>query len=110
MFHNFFRPYCLKLNIQLSTHHFPTTILIYGHGQHMSPMEYHDIFEYRLLIPLFTLEETCPVCRKECLDSFGEHTVHYNELSVFKYRYDLVRDVLFDIVGMLRFLPRNRHM
>ncbi|KAJ0679917.1 putative exostosin [Helianthus annuus] len=32
-----------------------------------------------------------------CLDSFGEHAVHCRELRGFKYRYDLVRDVLFDI-------------
>jgi hypothetical protein len=32
-----------------------------------------------------------------CLDKFGEHAVHCRELSGFKYRHDLVRDVLFDI-------------
>ncbi|GJR69123.1 putative reverse transcriptase domain-containing protein [Tanacetum coccineum] len=34
---------------------------------------------------------------KACLDSFGEHAVHCKELSGFKYRHDMVRDVLFDI-------------
>ena len=33
-----------------------------------------------------------------CLDKFGEHAVHYKELSGFKYRHDLVRDVLFDVL------------
>jgi hypothetical protein len=28
---------------------------------------------------------------------FGEHAVHCRELPDFKYRHDLVRDVLFDI-------------
>ncbi|GJT02572.1 hypothetical protein Tco_0823741 [Tanacetum coccineum] len=32
-----------------------------------------------------------------CLDSFGEHAVHCKELPGFKYRHDMVRDVLFDI-------------
>ncbi|GKD48808.1 hypothetical protein Tco_1277784 [Tanacetum coccineum] len=49
------------------------------------------------MIPLFPVDAICPVYRKTCLDSFGEHTVHCKELSGFKYRHDMVRDVLFDI-------------
>nr|GEX28100.1 auxilin-like protein [Tanacetum cinerariifolium] len=32
-----------------------------------------------------------------CLDLFGEHAVHCKELSGFKYRHDMVRDVRFAI-------------
>ncbi|GKB92987.1 hypothetical protein Tco_0979124, partial [Tanacetum coccineum] len=32
-----------------------------------------------------------------CLNSFGEHVIHFKELSRFKYRQDMVRDVLYDI-------------
>ena len=39
----------------------------------------------------------CLVCHKACLDTFGEHVIHYKELPGFKYRHDFVRDVLFDI-------------
>ncbi|GKE23836.1 hypothetical protein Tco_1435348 [Tanacetum coccineum] len=60
-------------------------------------MEYHTILKYRFMIPLFLVDEICPVCRKACLDSFGEHAVHYKELLGFKYRHDMVRDVLFDV-------------
>nr|GEV31207.1 auxilin-like protein [Tanacetum cinerariifolium] len=35
--------------------------------------------------------------QRACLDSFGEHAVHCKKLSGFKYRHDMVRDVLFDI-------------
>ncbi|KAK2385189.1 hypothetical protein QL285_072455 [Trifolium repens] len=49
------------------------------------------------MIPLFPVDEVCPVCRKACLDKFGEHAVHCRELPGFKYRHDLVRDVLFDV-------------
>ncbi|GJZ38258.1 hypothetical protein Tco_0584449 [Tanacetum coccineum] len=49
------------------------------------------------MIPLFPVDAICPVCRKACLDSFGEHAVHCKELPGFKYRHDMVRDVLFDI-------------
>ncbi|KAJ0449292.1 putative exostosin [Helianthus annuus] len=63
----------------------------------MSPVEYRTILKYRLMIPLFPVDEVCPVCHKACLDSFGEHAVHCKELPGFKYRHDLVRDVLFDI-------------
>ncbi|KAL6500200.1 hypothetical protein OROHE_025566 [Orobanche hederae] len=37
-----------------------------------------------------------------CLDTFGEHTIHFRELPGFKYRHDLVRDVLFDIFPRAR--------
>nr|GEX31761.1 putative reverse transcriptase domain-containing protein [Tanacetum cinerariifolium]GEX98803.1 putative reverse transcriptase domain-containing protein [Tanacetum cinerariifolium] len=63
----------------------------------MSPVEYRTILKYRLMIPLFPVDAICPICRKACLDSFGEHAVHCKELSGFKYRHDMVRDVLFDI-------------
>ncbi|GKB80070.1 hypothetical protein Tco_0946965 [Tanacetum coccineum] len=62
------------------------------------------IFAARLLmmihwmIPLFSVDEPCPVCRKVCLDSFGEHAAHCKELPGFKYRHDLVRDVLYDVL------------
>ncbi|GJV51948.1 hypothetical protein Tco_1447689 [Tanacetum coccineum] len=65
--------------------------------QHMSPVEYRTILKYRLIIPLFPVDAICPVCRKACLDSFGEHSVHCKELPCFKYRHDMVRDVLFYI-------------
>ncbi|GJS71154.1 putative reverse transcriptase domain-containing protein [Tanacetum coccineum] len=76
---------------------FLLAIPIDGLGQHMSPVEYRTILKYRLMIPLFSSDAICPVCRKACLDSFGEHVVHCKEIPGFKYRYDMVRDVLFDI-------------
>ncbi|GJW79180.1 putative reverse transcriptase domain-containing protein [Tanacetum coccineum] len=66
-------------------------------GQHMSPVKYLTILKYRVMIPLFLVDVICPVCRKACLDSFWEHAIHCKELSGFKYRHDMVRDVLFDI-------------
>jgi hypothetical protein len=47
------------------------------------------------MIPLFPVDEVCQVCRKACLDTFGEHATHCRELTGFKYRHDLVRNVLF---------------
>ncbi|GJS29937.1 putative reverse transcriptase domain-containing protein [Tanacetum coccineum] len=60
-------------------------------------VEYRTILKYRLMIPLFPVDAICPVCHKACLDSFGEHAIHCKELPGFKYRRDMVRDVLFDI-------------
>ncbi|KAK2378329.1 hypothetical protein QL285_078892 [Trifolium repens] len=76
---------------------FLLAIPIDGLGQHMSPLEYRTILRYRLMILLFPKDEVCPICRKACLDTFGEHAVHCRELPGFKYRHDLVRDVFFDI-------------
>jgi len=63
----------------------------------MSPVEYRTILRYRLMISLFPIDEVCLVCRKTCLETFGEHAVHCKELPGFKYKHDFVRDVLFDI-------------
>ncbi|KAI3822031.1 hypothetical protein L1987_09612 [Smallanthus sonchifolius] len=77
---------------------FLSVVPIEGLGQCMSPVEYRAILKYRLMVPLFPVDDPCPVCRKACLDSFGEHAVHCRELPGFKYRHDLVRDVLFDVL------------
>ncbi|GKA76467.1 hypothetical protein Tco_0782928 [Tanacetum coccineum] len=76
---------------------FLLAIPIDGLGQHMSPVEYRTILKYHLMIPLFLVDEICLVCCKACLDSFGEHVVHCKELPGFKYRHNMVRDVLFDV-------------
>ncbi|GJZ30128.1 hypothetical protein Tco_0575175 [Tanacetum coccineum] len=81
---------------------FLTVIPIEGLGQNMSALEYRTILKYRLMIPLFLVDEPCPVCRKVCLDSFGKHVVHCKELPGFKYRHDLVRDVLYDVLKRAR--------
>lgn len=65
--------------------------------QNMSPVEYRTILRYNLMIHLFPIDEICPIFRKVSLDTFGEHTTHCRELSGFKYQYDLVKDVIFDI-------------
>nr|GEZ10239.1 hypothetical protein [Tanacetum cinerariifolium] len=84
-------------NVIFSEMNILLAIIIDGLGQHMSLVEYRTILKHRLMIPLFTVDVICPVCRKACLDSFGEHAVHYKELSGFKYQHDMVRGVFFDI-------------
>ncbi|MFS7911951.1 hypothetical protein Hanom_Chr02g00124051 [Helianthus anomalus] len=56
---------------------FLTVIPIEGLGQRMSAVEYRSILKYRLMIPMFPNDETCPVCRKACLDKYGEHVLHW---------------------------------
>ncbi|KAJ0599143.1 putative reverse transcriptase domain, exostosin [Helianthus annuus] len=77
---------------------FLTVIPIEGLGQRMLAVEYWSILKYRLMIPMFPNDETCPVCRKACLDKYGEHALHCRELPGFKYRHDFVRDTLMDIL------------
>jgi hypothetical protein len=54
------------------------------------------------MILLFTIDEICRVCRNACLYIFEEHAVHCGKFSGFKYKNDLVRDVLFDIFSHAR--------
>ncbi|KAJ0885045.1 hypothetical protein HanPSC8_Chr10g0440881 [Helianthus annuus] len=77
---------------------FLTVIPIEGLGQCMSAVEYRTILKYRLMIPMYPEDETCPICRKACMDKYGEHAVHCKELPGFKYRHDWVRDVLGEIL------------
>ncbi|KAJ0778965.1 putative exostosin [Helianthus annuus] len=77
---------------------FLTVVPIEGLGQCMSAVEYRAILKYRLMIPMYPEDETCPICRKACMDKHGEHAVHCKELPGFKYRHDWVRDVLWDIL------------
>ena len=77
---------------------FLTVIPIEGLGQCMSAVEYRAILKYRLMIPMYPEDETCPICRKTCMDKYGEHAIHCKELPGFKYRHDWVRDVLWDIL------------
>ncbi|GKB04239.1 hypothetical protein Tco_0832382, partial [Tanacetum coccineum] len=76
---------------------FLTVIPIEGLGQHMSALEYRTILKYRLMIPLFPVDDYAQL-PQVCLDFNGEHAVHCKELPGFKYRHDLVRDVLYDVL------------
>ncbi|KAJ0467899.1 putative exostosin [Helianthus annuus] len=71
---------------------------IEGLGQCMSVVEYRAIHKYWLIIPMYPEDETCLICRKACMDKYGEHAMHCKELPEFKYRHDWVRDVLWDIL------------
>jgi len=64
---------------------FLLAILTEGLGQHISQVEYLTILRYRLMIPLFHIDEVCLVCRNACLDTFGEHAYHCKQLPDFKY-------------------------
>ncbi|MFS7972921.1 putative exostosin [Helianthus anomalus] len=64
----------------------------------MSAIEYRAILKYRLMIPMYLEDETCPICCKACMDKYGEHAVYCKELPGFKCRHDWVRDVLWDIL------------
>nr|GEX60898.1 putative reverse transcriptase domain-containing protein [Tanacetum cinerariifolium] len=72
-------------------------IPIDGLGQHISPVEYHTILKYRLMIPLFLVDAICLVCRKACLDSFGEHAdlVEKENNSIMKTSEELVVPTCF---------------
>jgi len=47
----------------------------------MSLMNYRVIFRYHLMISLFPIDEVCPDFRIACLVAFGDHPLHFKELS-----------------------------
>ncbi|KAJ0799682.1 putative exostosin [Helianthus annuus] len=76
------------------------TTTAHHHHHHSSPPVHHPLPSITVLRPSppHTVDEPCPVCRKACLNSFGEHAIHCKELPGFKYRHDWVRDVLCDVL------------
>jgi hypothetical protein len=74
---------------------FLMAIPIEGLGQRMTPPEYRAVLSYRLMIPLFVDGDVCPKCKVK-MDPYGDHAIHCQKQPGFKYRHDLVRDVLYD--------------
>lgn len=60
--------------------YFLLVIPIDGPCQYMSPVKYRTILKYRLMIPLFPVDEVFSIFCKACLDTFGEHVIHCKEL------------------------------
>jgi hypothetical protein len=57
-------------------------IPIDGLGQNMSPVEYCTIIKYRLMIPLFLIDEVCPVCRKAYFDTVGSFLTTNTDICI----------------------------
>ncbi|GJS51149.1 hypothetical protein Tco_0624511 [Tanacetum coccineum] len=89
---------------------FLLAIPIDGLGQHMLPVEYPTILKYRLMIPLFPVDEIFPICRKACLDSFGEHAVHCKSFRASSIDTIWLGMSLLKYVDVLGYLPRKKHM
>lgn len=53
--------------------------------QHMSPVDYHIILKYQIIIFLFSIDEICFICHNACLNTFEEHVIHCKELLGVKY-------------------------
>ncbi|GJY70855.1 putative reverse transcriptase domain-containing protein [Tanacetum coccineum] len=81
---------------------FLTVIPIEGLGQHMSALEYRTILKYRLMIPLFLVDEPCPVCRKVCLDSFGplEGRSTLRPVEILVFGWDRGKHACVDLTGV----------
>jgi hypothetical protein len=88
------------LSSLLSLSMFPSNIVFgyyyyfYYYYKYIYIFQYSQISSHDLIISHY---EVYSVCRKACLDHFGEHAIHCRELPNFKYRYDFVKDVLCDI-------------
>ena len=71
---------------------FLLAILIDGLSQHMSLVEYRTILRYRLMIPLFLIDEVCPLCRKACLDTFGELPTLSTDMTLLRMYFLIYSD------------------
>ncbi|XP_026379082.1 uncharacterized protein LOC113273647 [Papaver somniferum] len=69
---------------------------ISGLNQCLGPRQFRDVLCYRLGIPLFVDNSLCPSCNKS-MDIFGDHALHCAKDIGYKFRHDVVRDVIIDI-------------
>ncbi|MFS7923430.1 putative PGR5-like protein [Helianthus anomalus] len=61
----------------------------------LQALQVHYLLRFTVLFQYKTVK---PVCRKACMDKYGEHAIHCKELPGFKYRHGWMRDVLGDIL------------
>lgn len=75
---------------------FLKAIPIVGLNQTLGPRQFRSILQYKLGVPLFGEDSTCPCCN-HAMDIFGDHVIHLANEVGGKFRHDLVRDVVVDI-------------
>ncbi|KAL5708954.1 RNA helicase [Ranunculus cassubicifolius] len=73
-------------------------IPISGLGQVMDVRQYRAVLCLRLGVPLYCEGSLCPGCQKQGLDKWGDHATQCANDIGFKYRHDLVRDGVGDIL------------
>lgn len=69
---------------------------ISGLNQCLGPRKFRVVLCYRLGIPMFVENSSCPSCSKP-MDIFGDHVLHCSKDIGYKFRHDVVRDVVIDI-------------
>ncbi|KAL5713679.1 hypothetical protein ACHQM5_015733 [Ranunculus cassubicifolius] len=74
-------------------------IPIEGLGNSMDARQFRASLCYRMGVPLFQEGGYCPSCHKKVMDKYGDHAVACGSEIGYKYRHNLVRDTLFDIMG-----------
>ncbi|XP_026396185.1 uncharacterized protein LOC113290808 [Papaver somniferum] len=88
-----------QLAIQTFTQHaqdYLFAVPISGLNQCLGPRQFRAVLCYRLGIPLFVENSLCPSCNKS-MDIFGDHALHCAKDIGYKFRHDIVRDVIIDI-------------
>lgn len=71
-------------------------IPIPGLNQAVGARQFSSVLQYRLGIPLFAKDNTCPCC-KRATDRFEDHAIHCAREVGQKYRHDMVRDLLYEL-------------
>jgi hypothetical protein len=70
------------------------TLPIQGLGQTVNSFAFRLALRYRLGLPVYPEEFTCPRCVTETMDVYGDHAIHCRFKPGYKERHDSLRDVL----------------
>ena len=73
-------------------------------GLHLRPAEFVPILKYRLGIPVYTTDGTCPACSSPS-DRMGDHSLGCSKTSDRIARHNLLRDILFETAASADLAP-----
>lgn len=71
---------------------------IEGLGQKFSSRGFRAVLQYRLMLPIFDGKSLCSCCQRCVLDVMGDHALVCRNEPGHKFRHDLVRDGLYDVL------------
>ena len=66
-------------------------------GLNREAEEFQSCVKYRLGIPLYDAQRSCPYCKNDVIDNYGDHTLTCGGRGDNFYRHDRLREKVFSL-------------